>query len=77
MPVTDEQNVIIGFKPTPGSIVSVQAYAGSGKTFTLKEFADANPSLKILYIVFNKAIKDDAKKKFPKTSSVKHLMVWP
>ena len=45
MPVTDEQNVIIGFKPTPGSIVSVQAYAGSGKTFTLKEFADANPSL--------------------------------
>lgn len=44
MPVTDEQNVIIGFKPTPGSIVSVQAYAGSGKTFTLKEFADANPS---------------------------------
>jgi DNA transposition AAA+ family ATPase len=77
MPVTDEQNVIIGFKPTPGSIVSVQAYAGSGKTFTLKEFADANPSLKILYIVFNKAIKDDAKRNSQKTSSVKHLMVWP
>ena len=71
MPVTDEQNVIIGFKPTPGSIVSVQAYAGSGKTFTLKEFADANPSLKILYIVFNKAIKDDAKKKFPKNVECK------
>ena len=65
MPVTDEQNVIIGFKPTPGSIVSVQAYAGSGKTFTLKEFADANPSLKILYIVFNKAIKDENINDFP------------
>lgn len=62
MPVTDEQNVIIGFQTYTGSIVSVQAYAGSGKTFTLKEFADANPSLKILYIVFNKAIKDDAKR---------------
>lgn len=71
MPVTDEQKVIIDFKPSPGSIVSVQAYAGSGKTFTLNEFALANPTLRMLYIVFNKAIKDEAKLKFPKNVDCK------
>ncbi|EOC0011569.1 3'-5' exonuclease [Cronobacter turicensis] len=63
MAVTDEQEKIVNFT---GPLLCGKAYAGTGKTFTLKAFAEKNRDKRILYIVFNKAIKLEAEKKFPK-----------
>ncbi|NDL01318.1 3'-5' exonuclease [Photorhabdus bodei] len=71
MPATDEQQIIINYKATPGSMVCVQAYAGSGKTYTLKSYAEAHPEMRILYLVFNKSIREEAQKKFPKNVDCK------
>lgn len=48
----------------------INAYAGSGKTTTLKLIADNNPKKKILYLVFNKAMENEAKSKFGKNVHV-------
>ena len=66
MSATDEQQIIVDYKAVPGSMVCVQAYAGSGKTYTLKLYADTHADKKILYLVFNKSIREEAQKKFPK-----------
>ncbi len=60
---TEEQQQIINFT---GPLLCAKAYAGSGKTFTLNEYAKAHPNVRFLYLVFNKSIKEEAKKKFPK-----------
>ena len=61
--LTQQQKAIINAK---GSI-KINAVAGSGKTFTIIEYAKAKPrSSKILYLVFNKSVKDDAIGKFAK-----------
>lgn len=66
MALTDEQESIANFK---GKMLCGKAYAGTGKTFTLVQFAKRNADKKILYLVFNKAIRDEAKQKFPKNVS--------
>ncbi|MEX6150779.1 3'-5' exonuclease [Providencia hangzhouensis] len=71
MAATDEQQRIIDYKAEPGSMVCVQAYAGSGKTFTLKVYADTHKDKKMLYLVFNKSIREEAEKKFPKNVECK------
>lgn len=43
----------------------VNAFAGTGKTTTLIEYAKERPKDSILYLAFNRAVKDDAQKKFP------------
>lgn len=48
----------------------INAYAGTGKTTTLKMIAESNPKKKILYLVFNKAMEVEAKKKFGKNVSI-------
>ncbi|MFT5666789.1 MAG: F-box protein 18 (helicase) [Vicingaceae bacterium] len=61
MKLTEQQNKVISFN---GDMV-VNAVAGSGKTTTLIEYAKAKPqNSKILYIVFNKSVKVEAKRKF-------------
>jgi F-box protein, helicase, 18 len=61
MDLTKEQYEIIN---STGNI-KINAVAGSGKTTTIIEYAKARPqSSKILYLVFNKSAKIDAKKKF-------------
>ncbi len=47
-----------------GGLAVVQAYAGSGKTSTLKVFAALRPKIRILYLAFNKAMALEAKSKF-------------
>lgn len=62
--LTQQQKAIINAK---GSI-KINAVAGSGKTFTIIEYAKAKPrSSKMLYLVFNKSVKDDAIAKFAKS----------
>lgn len=41
------------------------ALAGSGKTTTLLRFTEKNPKLNFLLVVYNRAVADDAKMKFP------------
>lgn len=56
----------------------VQAYAGAGKTFTLVEFAQANPHDRILYLAYNKAIQEEASAKFPSNVDCRttHSLAW-
>jgi len=61
MELTQEQVDIIN---STGNI-KINAVAGSGKTTTIIEYANARPKgSKILYLAFNKSVKLEAKKKF-------------
>lgn len=73
---TPEQAAIIGWS---GSKLVVRAFAGTGKTSTLVRFALANPDTRMLYLAYNRAVRDEAEQKFPfnvvcKTS---HQLAWP
>lgn len=70
MNFTDQQNEIFNSKE---QITLVKAYAGSGKTTTLVEFAKRHLDKKILYIAFNSSVVENAKKKFPKNVTVSTL----
>ena len=60
---TEEQSQIIHSKLE--GITKIHAYAGTGKTYSLVNFAKANPKLKGLYLAFNKAIQLEGARKFP------------
>lgn len=47
-------------------ILLVKAYAGTGKSFTLKKYCDRHSTKSFLYFVYNKSMKIDAKKSFSK-----------
>lgn len=59
---TPEQSAVVNYK---GGKLVVIAFAGTGKTTTLIKYALANPTLRILYIAYNRAIRDEASEKFP------------
>lgn len=61
--LTEEQQAVVQSR---SDALGVFAFAGAGKTTTLKAYAEARPNEKILYLAFNTAIKEEAKKKFPK-----------
>lgn len=52
-----------------GNQLVVNAFAGTGKTATLVQFAQTNPDSKMLYLAYNRAIRDEAEQKFPSTLS--------
>lgn len=60
--LTNEQTSIVGFN---GHRLVVKAFAGAGKTFVLTRYALHRPDLRILYVAYNRAIKDEAVTKFP------------
>lgn len=65
MGLTDEQNAIIQASfPGKSSTSCVQAYAGTGKTHTLLEFAANRSDYPILYLAFNKSMASEAQRKF-------------
>lgn len=76
MKSTAEQLPIINYA---GKRLVVKAYAGCGKTTTLVAFAEANPRLKILYLAYNRAIRDEGQEKFPSNVACKtsHQLAWP
>ncbi|HIE1973481.1 TPA: UvrD-helicase domain-containing protein [Escherichia coli] len=59
---TDEQRAIIQWQ---GLQLVVNAFAGTGKTSTLVQFARACPDSRMLYLAYNRAIRDEAERKFP------------
>ncbi len=59
--LTDEQLEILKYDDN----LKINAVAGSGKTTTLIEYAKTrNPKSKILYLAFNKSVKNEAQRKF-------------
>ncbi|BEM74003.1 DNA helicase [Serratia marcescens] len=73
---TPEQAAIIGWS---GHRLVVRAFAGTGKTSTLVRFAQANPDRKMLYLAYNRAVRDEAEQKFPFNVECKtsHQLAWP
>ncbi|NEX62158.1 UvrD-helicase domain-containing protein [Noviherbaspirillum galbum] len=59
--LTEEQQAVIACK---ASELVVNAFAGTGKTTTLRAYAAARPQSRILYLAFNKAIADEAGQSF-------------
>ncbi|EOZ4485605.1 UvrD-helicase domain-containing protein [Salmonella enterica subsp. diarizonae] len=59
---TPEQAAVIAWQ---GKRLVVGAFAGTGKTTTLRRFAEQNPDERMLYIAYNRAIRDEAEQKFP------------
>lgn len=76
MQLTDEQQPIIDYE---GKHLVVKAFAGCGKTSTLVAYAQARPNQRILYLAYNRAIRDEGATKFPKNVACKtsHQLAWP
>lgn len=62
MSYTEEQVRVI---ESNAQSVSVNAFAGTGKTTTLVGYAKARENERILYLAFNKPVADEAKGRFP------------
>lgn len=73
---TSEQAAIIGWS---GHRLVARAFAGTGKTSTLVRFAQANPDCRMLYLAYNRAVRDEAEQKFPFNVECKtsHQLAWP
>lgn len=61
--LTDEQYSIVH---SDDQVIKVKAYAGTGKTFTLKKYAERRSDKKGLYLAFNKELQVEAERKFDK-----------
>ena len=61
---TKEQEAIIEASRKDRNI-AINAFAGTGKTTTLAMVAEALPRKRILYLAFNKAIAEEAKRRMP------------
>lgn len=61
-PLTLEQNAIVSCND---NVVLINAFAGTGKTSTLLEFAKRRPDWSIWYIAYNKSMQVEAEKRFP------------
>jgi superfamily I DNA/RNA helicase len=59
--LTEEQQAVI---QAPESLAAVTAYAGTGKTTTLKAFAQSRPRERMLYLAFNRAMAEESKNAF-------------
>src|SRR6187399_210705 len=62
---TDEQFDIINHNLKEKEMLKVLAYAGTGKTSTLIQIAMKYPTKRILYLAYNKSVKEEAIMKFP------------
>ncbi|MEM6628489.1 MAG: UvrD-helicase domain-containing protein [Bacteroidota bacterium] len=60
MKLTEEQKEVIAAEGN----AKVNAVAGSGKTTTLIHFAKARPGNRILYLAFNRSVRQEAQRKF-------------
>lgn len=63
MKPTDEQ---IAIRNSTANTLLVSAGAGAAKTTTLVLFAEAHPSTPMTYLAFNRAVREEAQRKFPK-----------
>jgi F-box protein 18 (helicase) len=59
---TQEQLAVVH---SHAKLLSVNAFAGTGKTTVLVDYAAARPGRRILYLAFNRAVANEAKERFP------------
>lgn len=64
---TEEQLKII---KSDDNFMYIIAFAGTGKTTTLKAYAEERPIQKILYVAYNDSVVKEAKRKFPSNVEV-------
>ena len=67
---TEEQNEVLDFFGK-GKSFKISAFAGTGKTSTLKMLAETYSKTKCSYLAFNRLIAQEASSKFPKNVSCK------
>lgn len=60
--LTEEQAQVVASRAT---LLAVDAFAGTGKTLTLVEYARARPGSRILYVAFNRSVAAEARERFP------------
>ncbi|XP_015683483.1 F-box DNA helicase 1, partial [Protobothrops mucrosquamatus] len=70
---TSEQQQILNHALTPGEWVKIVAFAGTGKTSTLIQYAQKWSHLRFLYLAFNKTIADQASQLFPDNVTCKTI----
>ncbi|QQE91127.1 3'-5' exonuclease [Azotobacter chroococcum] len=75
MKSTAEQLPVIQYE---GNHLVVKAYAGCGKTTTLVAYAEHHSPLRMLYLAYNRAIRDEGATKFPRNVVCKtsHQLAW-
>jgi hypothetical protein len=76
-PTEEQQAAIDGFRN--GGNLTIEAGAGTGKTSTLRFFADAAQGRSGLYLAFNKSVQLEADQKFRGTSiraKTAHSLAW-
>jgi len=61
-PTAEQQAILNGFNTVEGNI-KVLALAGTGKTSTLLELVQQNPTQTFLYIAFNRDVKEEVERK--------------
>lgn len=66
--LTEEQNAIVS---SASNTLKVVAFAGTGKTSTLRFYAEKKAKYRILYLAFNKSIAEHASKLFPSNVTCK------
>jgi F-box protein 18 (helicase) len=76
--LTQEQQAILSTDPVVGKPIKVTAFAGTGKTFTLTEYAKSRPRFPMTYIAYNKSIQLHAEKVMPRnvTSRTIHSLAF-
>jgi len=70
-PTYEQEDIIKKFGE--GKHLLIRAFAGTGKTSTLRMITQAYPKRRFLYIVFNKAASQDAQKRFGSNVNVRTL----
>jgi hypothetical protein len=74
----------VEFRPSPeqeaaleryrsGEDMKLVAVAGAGKTTTLRLIAESDPRRRLLYLAFNRSVKEEAERRFPRNVDVKTL----
>ncbi|XP_062381691.1 F-box DNA helicase 1-like [Sardina pilchardus] len=71
--MTPEQQQILNHNTEEDHVVKIMAFAGTGKTTTLVRYAKQRPSLRFLYVVFNKPAQTQAQRVFPDNVSCKTI----
>lgn len=62
MELTPEQRAIV---ESDARTLAINAFAGTGKTSSLVEYAKARPDKRILYLAFNRSIAEEARERMP------------
>ena len=79
--LTSEQAAVVEASYPPGALARVVAFAGTGKTSTLRALAAAHPEWRILYTAFNNSVVADGKKAFEQlhnvTCATTHVIAAP